>query len=74
MRDTIALRRLGTPAVAVSWDNFAAAARAYARMMKMEDAPIVVVPAPRGGRAETFADETAPRCYEEIVGALVASE
>lgn len=44
MADAIELEKLGVPTVVISEDAFEAPARLRARMLKLPDLPIVVVP------------------------------
>jgi hypothetical protein len=49
MLDSVAMERLGIPAVALAHDLFESAARAGAKASGMADLPVVTTPRPRQG-------------------------
>ena len=49
MLDSVAMERLGIPAVAIAHDLFESAARVGARAAGIPDLPVVVTPRPRQG-------------------------
>lgn len=70
MLDGIDLERTGVPTVTVTWDRFAAAARAQAEAAGMPALPLVVMAEPRLSDPPEKLDGEAERTLPEMIRAL----
>jgi hypothetical protein len=70
MLDTVAMERLGIPAIAIAHDLFESAAKAGARSQGMPDLPIVVTPRPRQGSDTDEMLEVDSTLVDRVISAL----
>lgn len=72
MFDAIEIEKRGVPTVTIAHDTFAKVAVMHARILGLEEVPIIVEPAPESGvvgdDVERFADET----FEQLLDGLLA--
>jgi hypothetical protein len=70
--DAIEIEKRGIPTVTIAHDTFATVAAMHARILGLEEIPIIVEPAPESGvvgdDVERFADET----FDQLLDGLLA--
>ena len=71
MLDSAALEKLGIHTVTLVWDNFEKAARTQARLQKVPDLEMVILPYRKGVETDEDQRRKAEAALTDIIGRLV---
>ena len=73
MLDAAALEKRGIHTVTIVWDNFEKAARMQARLQRVPDLELVVIPHRKGGETDADQRRKAETALPAIISKLVLS-